>query len=114
MGNTVTGFLALLLSGKSAVSCVFDTVAGVDDTDPHLLQSLAIHFWDRGLPSRHLVAPSIQSTPPCREQQPLQSAYAGIVNREIVSRMDMKRVNFFILLSSIYGFPGAVSTICQL
>ena len=76
-----------------------DTVAGVDDTVPHLLQPLALHFWDKGLPSRHLVTPLTQTTPPCLEQQPLQSANAVAVVREIVIRMDMRRVSFFILLS---------------
>jgi len=93
----------ILLSGKSVGCCRswgFDTVSGggdTVDTVPHLLQSFAVHLWDSGLPSRHLVMPSIQSTPPCREQHPLQSACVDTVinDRERVMTRDMRRGSFF-------------------
>ena len=79
--DTVTEFLLLLCPGVfgDAASRNFFT-----DTASHLLYPLALHFEDRGLPSRHLVTPSIQYTPPCREQHPLQSAYTVTVVRKIV------------------------------
>ena len=103
-GYTVADSLVVLSVGKSAGSCGLDTVAGVDDTVPHLLHPLALHFWDKGLPSRHLVTPSMQSTPPCREQHPLQSAYAGTDINEIVRKTEMSRASLFISQPSMYEF----------
>ena len=93
----------ILLSGESAGCCGFwgfEIVSGVGDTVdtvPHLLQFFAKHLWDSGLPSRHFVMPPIQSTPPCREQHPLQSAYADTVvdDRERVITRVMRRGSFF-------------------
>ncbi len=67
----------------------------IQDATP-LFFHLALHLVDNGLPSRHLVMPSMQSTPLCREQQPLQSADTVAVSREIDNSMDRKRVSFFI------------------
>ncbi len=62
-GNVID-FLDLIGAGKSAGCCVFGAIVDGDGTDPHLLQPLDLHFADKGVPSRHLVEPSIQSTPP--------------------------------------------------
>jgi hypothetical protein len=84
-------------SGPYADGGIDAWLPGWGDTVPHLLQSFAIHFWDSGLPSRHLVMPPIQSTPPWREQQPLQSAETDtvIVDRERAITRDMRRKCFF-------------------
>jgi hypothetical protein len=74
---------------ESVASCVFDT-----DAEPHLSQPLALYFEESELPSRHWVTPSIQSTPPCREQQPLQSASADIAVNAIDNGMAMNILVF--------------------
>jgi len=95
--------------GIGGADNVIDSLVSVDEgvganVDPHLLHPLALHFEDKGLPSRHLVTPSTQYTPPCREQHPLQSAYTVVVTvvRKIVNSMDMNTFSFFILLSMIH------------
>ncbi len=101
--GTVTDFLLLLSSGVfgDAASRAFFM-----DTASHLLHLLALHFEDRGLPSRHFVIPSSQYTPPWLEQHPLQSAYTVVVTvvRKIVNSMDMRRGSFFIILSKSVHF----------